>query len=412
MTELAPSQHRLKYLVKIEMGQSPPSSEYREAGEGLPFLQGSAEFGAHHPTARQSCDTASKRCRPGDILLSVRAPVGTANVADQEYGLGRGLCALRGTAIDQRYLWYLAPYIAAELDRVAVGSTYKAVTVEDIAQVFVPVPALARQRQLVEMLDAECAQLDRLLETKGRFATQLRKKLTSLGSELVLRGLDSAESLKPSGMPTIGDVPSHWSVQQNKTLIREVVDLSPDGTEELLTVSHITGVTPRTEKDVNMFMAESLVGYKRCRPGDLVINTMWAWMGALGLSRHHGIVSPAYGVYRMDPCRTVQEYYDLLYRTPGYVAEMTRYSKGIWSSRLRLYPEAFLSLKTLVPPVDEQRAIVAAYMVVKAPVETLLGTLDRSVAMLNARRRALIIAAVTGRVDPLTYRPKSSAVAA
>lgn len=105
----------------------------------------------------------------------------------------------------------------------------------------------------------------------------------------------------------------------------------------LLTVSHLTGVTSRAEKDVNMFMAESLEGYKRCEAGDLVINTLWAWMGAMGVARQPGIVSPAYNVYQpvaqLDP-----EYVDLMVRTPRFVEEITRYSKGVWSSRLRLYP--------------------------------------------------------------------------
>ena len=73
------------------------------------------------------------------------------------------------------------------------------------------------------------------------------------------------------------------------------------GEEELLTVSHLTGVTPRSEKDVNMFEAETTEGYKICLAGDLVINTLWAWMGAMGVSFVNGIVSPAYNVYQPGP---------------------------------------------------------------------------------------------------------------
>jgi type I restriction enzyme, S subunit len=103
---------------------------------------------------------------------------------------------------------------------------------------------------------------------------------------------------KDSGVEWLGDVLAHWEACRNRVVFVEIDDRSDDEDGELLTVSHITGVTPRSEKDVNMFLAETFVGYKRCRTGDLAINTMWAWMGALGCSPCDGIVSPSYNVYR------------------------------------------------------------------------------------------------------------------
>ena len=94
----------------------------------------------------------------------------------------------------------------------------------------------------------------------------------------------------------LGSVPAHWSALRAKCLFREVDERSKTGKEELLSVSHLTGVTPRRLKTVTMFLAESNVGHKACQPGDLVINTLWAWMAALGVTRHTGIVSPTYGV--------------------------------------------------------------------------------------------------------------------
>ena len=103
---------------------------------------------------------------------------------------------------------------------------------------------------------------------------------------------------KDSGQDWLGVVPAHWTLLRAKRLFREVDERSKTGKEELLSVSHLTGVTPRRLKTVTMFMAESNVGHKVCRPGDLVINTLWAWMAALGVTKHTGIVSPAYAVYR------------------------------------------------------------------------------------------------------------------
>src|ERR1039457_6690048 len=108
-----------------------------------------------------------------------------------------------------------------------------------------------------------------------------------------------------------------------------------------------------------MTEAESLDGYRVVEQGDLVINTMWAWMGALGVARHAGIVSPAYGVYRpLAGCAVLPRYADHLLRTPAYAAEYQRRSTGVNSSRLRLYPEQFLTVGVVVPPHNEQAAIV------------------------------------------------------
>src|ERR1017187_2886595 len=104
----------------------------------------------------------------------------------------------------------------------------------------------------------------------------------------------------------------------------------------VLTVSHITGVTLRSEKDVNMFEAETTEGYKICKKGDLAINTLWAWMGAMGIAPCDGIVSPAYNVY--TPGAEMDDgYVEALVRMPIFAQEITRYSTGVWSSRLRLY---------------------------------------------------------------------------
>lgn len=166
------------------------------------------------------------------------------------------------------------------------------------------------------------------------------------------------EQYAPSGFDWLADLPSHWSILRAKYVFREIDDRSVAGDEELLSVSHLTGVTPRSEKNVTMFMAEDYTGAKLCKDGDLVINTMWAWMGALGVSSTTGIVSPAYGVYRQLEQRLRPRYMDWLFRTPMYVAEYTRRSTGVNSSRLRLYPDRFLDMPVVLPPLEEQDHIV------------------------------------------------------
>jgi type I restriction enzyme, S subunit len=174
---------------------------------------------------------------------------------------------------------------------------------------------------------------------------------------MTVAALNPYPSYRDSGLPWLGNIPQHWTMSRAKYLFREVDDRSATGNEELLSVSHLTGVTPRREKNVTMFMAESNAGHKLCRPGDLVINTMWAWMAALGVSAREGLVSPSYGVYRPLSADLLPGYTDHLLRTSIYAAEYTRRSTGVNSSRLRLYPDQFLRIPIIVPPKAEQEAI-------------------------------------------------------
>lgn len=203
-----------------------------------------------------------------------------------------------------------------------------------------------------------------------------------------------------SGTDWLGSVPAHWGLLRAKRLFREVDERSTTGKEELLSVSHLTGVTPRSLKTVTMFMAESNVGHKVCRPGDLVINTLWAWMAALGVTRHTGIVSPAYGVYRpTDGGGILPAYANHLLRTPLYAAEYQRRSTGVNSSRLRLYPEQFLRVPVLLPPPDEQAAIVRFLDWANGRLERAIRAKRKVIALLTEQKQAIVRHAVTRGFD-------------
>lgn len=195
-------------------------------------------------------------------------------------------------------------------------------------------------------------------------------------------------------------VPEHWNEQRAKTFFREVDERSKTGQEELLSVSHLTGVTPRSQKNVTMFKAASYVGSKLCQPGDIVINTLWAWMAALGASRHVGIVSPAYGVYRPHHADSFNPaYLDYLLRTRAYVAEYIGRSTGIRSSRLRLYPNQFLDITLLQPPRPEQDQIVAYLRAQDAHIARLIKAKRDLIGLLTEQKLRIIDHAVTRGLD-------------
>jgi type I restriction enzyme S subunit len=221
---------RLKFVAHIEMGQSPSSVDYNQNGIGLPFLQGNAEFSHRHPTPKYYCPTANKYAHIGDILLSVRAPVGAINIADQNYGIGRGLCAIRVAQqlLNRDYAWYLLPIVKTELDLEATGSTYDAVSADEVANLRWNLPSLPEQHAIAAFLDRETARIDALIDVKERLIALLEEKRAALISHVVTKGLDPDAPMKDSGIDWLGEIPAHWEVRRLKFLVSLVTSGSRD----------------------------------------------------------------------------------------------------------------------------------------------------------------------------------------
>ena len=183
---------RLKYCAHIEMGQSPPSTDYSSSPEGgLPFLQGTADFGTASPTPHVYCGSPTKLASAGDILFSVRAPVGEINLADQEFGIGRGLCAIRPQQHwNARFAWWALYEARHQLNFVSTGSTYEAVATEDVGNLLVETTTPNAQRAIADYLDRETARLDSLLVAKERSIVLLKERRAALISAAVTGQID------------------------------------------------------------------------------------------------------------------------------------------------------------------------------------------------------------------------------
>jgi len=335
----------------------------------------------------------------GDILVGMDGDFNVARWRGGRAQLNQRVCCIRPhEEIDARFLSYLLPVPLKLINEFTYSTTVKHLSSFDIQKVHFPCPDFENQRQIADFLDVATGEIDALIEAKEKLLGLLAEKRRTLVAEAVMRGLDRSAPLRPSGIDWLGDIPAHWEVERSRWLFSERDERSETGEEEMLTVSHITGVTPRSEKDVNMFEAETTAGYKLCFTGDLVINTLWAWMGAMGTAPVDGIVSPAYNVYTPGQ-RLLPAYVDSLVRIPVFAQEVTRYSKGVWSSRLRLYPEGFFETFWPVPPLDEQEQIVAHIAEERVKIDKLATATERSIGLLKERRSALIAAAVTGQIE-------------
>ena len=208
-------------------------------------------------------------------------------------------------------------------------------------------------------------------------------------------------SYEASGVSVVERMPAGWEVRRAKFIFRELDERSITGSEQLLTVSSEKGVIPRAETEVTMFQARSYVGHKLCWPGDLVINSLWAWAGGLGFSAHHGIVSTAYGIYRprVDHPATAA-YLHWALRSGFYEREFAVRSRGIWTSRLQLTARAFLDMPIVLPPLRDQVAIISFLDFVDSRIQRLILAKGRLIELLEEERQAIIYRAVTCGLDP------------
>jgi restriction endonuclease S subunit len=297
-----------------------------------------------------------------------------------------------------RYLFSSETFRAAGIASMTGAGGLKRVSEDAIRDFPLPIGDLDAQKAIAAFLDRETASIDQLIAKKERFLELIDTKRRALVAKIVDGSL--VHGNRNQGISGwFGLAPSHWKIRRARFLFQERIDLSEDGSEELLTVSHLTGVTSRAEKDVNMFLAETLEGYKLVQPGDLVVNTMWAWMGAMGVSSIAGCASPSYAVYRPHARVFLSPLLDLLVRSPPFIAEVNRRSKGVWGSRLRLYPQAFLDIPFPVPPINEQEQLLLALQNAVAREEVIATKSRESITLLRERRAALITAAVTGQID-------------
>lgn len=154
----------LDKIARITMGQSPPSSTYNDAGNGLPFLQGKAEFGDLYPTPIKWCSSPAKIANPGVVLVSVRAPVGDVNVAPVQCCIGRGLAAIEGAGVQNNFLFYWLKFSKGLLEAKGTGTTFKSINRDALASFPVPLLPLPEQREIAHTLTS----VDKKIETEEK----------------------------------------------------------------------------------------------------------------------------------------------------------------------------------------------------------------------------------------------------
>jgi len=177
---------KLKFIDSVIMGQSPDSEDYNYECTGLPFLQGNAEFTDLNPKPVVWCEKVRKIAIENDILISVRAPIGAINIADRTYGIGRGLCAIRCKKSLYRFMFYQLLVRGQDLNSIGTGSTYAAISTDDVNNIILLLPKKTEQTQIISFLDKKTTNMNQAIEKVEQLKCLLKERRLSLVGNAIL----------------------------------------------------------------------------------------------------------------------------------------------------------------------------------------------------------------------------------
>ena len=204
---------RLGDVGEVVMGQSPPGEVVVDWDgdeldvDGLPFVQGNAEFGTKYPAPLKWCLQPYKVGIPGDILISVRAPVGETNRVATQLGIGRGLAAVRFEKESQPFGWHVLNRSKSDLDRVTQGSTFAAIGGGELRNLPILLPPLPEQRAIAAVLDS----IDDAIEGAEAVIAATEGLRDALLHDLLTRGLPGQHT-EFRDVPGLGTIPADWDV--------------------------------------------------------------------------------------------------------------------------------------------------------------------------------------------------------
>lgn len=393
---------RLKYSAVISAGQSPSSDDVAPLVDGLPFLQGNAEFGSRSPVPTSECDASPRVAAAGDILVSVRAPVGAVNVADREYGIGRGLSAVSPRKIDPDYAFWFLQSSAGTLNSVATGSTYAAVSAGDVGNLVVPVVNREEQRRIAEFLDRETAQIDELIAKQEQLISTLAERRATVVERAIVRGIPEVSDLRDSGVYWLGEIPRDWRVSK----FTRVVSINggqvdprdePFASMTLIAPNHIEKATGKLLAVESAREQGADSGKYFVRKGQVIYSKIRPALRKATLAPHDCLCSAdMYGI-SANPRELREEYLLLLLLSRPF----TQFTIDV-SSRVampKVNREALAGAHLWYPTLAEQDHLLAALAGETSKTDALIEKSIRAVEMLRERRQALIGAAVTGQID-------------
>ncbi len=176
----------LSKISKINMGQSSPSQDCNEEKDGLPFYKGNAEFGPKYPIPKKWCKQPKKTAEQGDILISVRAPVGDINIAPHKCCIGRGIAAVQAKDAYDNFLYYSIILHRKALSNICQGITFEAINRKELTELLISLPPPLEQKKIADILTT----VDDAIEKTTQIIDRTKELKKGLTQRLLTRGIE------------------------------------------------------------------------------------------------------------------------------------------------------------------------------------------------------------------------------
>ena len=406
---------RLKSVSHLIMGQSPPSENCSVERVGLPFLQGCAEFGPEHPRPQQYCRKPAKVSPRGAILLSVRAPVGKFNFADQPYAIGRGLCAVipESRRLDTAFAYFGLGVSTPGLTLLSTGSTYDAVSVGDVANLPTIVPPLSEQTTIIRFLDHADRRIRRYISAKEKLIALLEEQKQAVIHHAITGRIDVRTGkpypvYKPSGVEQLGRVPEHWEVRKlgqcgmiSKGSGGSKEDELSEGVPCVRYGDLYTTHEYVVEKSRSCISMAKTDQYTAVKYGDVLFAASGETIDEIGKSAVNLIQEMAYCGGDIILFRPAGEfdarYLGYLTDCPAAINQKATMGRGI--TVMHIYRVQLKKLTIPVAPLLEQTAIAHFLDDTTAKIDKGIADAQSEVNLIHEYRTRLITDVVTGKVD-------------
>lgn len=281
----------------------------------------------------------------------------------------------------------------------SVGSIQRNIYWPSLKRTRVIIPPMNEQTQIVRFLDWKLSMINRLINTKRKEIKAVDAMKRSMVSSAVTRGINPGAPMRFSGVKWLGDIPEHWETIKLRQLLHPV-SIKNHPELPLLSVVREQGVIVRdvTDKEANHnYIPDDLSGYKMVKKGQFAMNKMKAWQGSYGISDYTGIVSPAYFIF--DVSFDNLEYFHYAIRSKVYVNFFAQASDGIRVGQWDLQMDKMKEIPFIVPPADEQIAIVEHIKKTLPQYDVAIEKLTAEVETLEEYKAKLIADVVTGKID-------------